>query len=42
MYFYHNKFIKNESTLPNTSILDILFRYPKEQIKEELKKYTLS
>lgn len=34
-------FIKSTSKLPNTSILDILFRYPKEQIKAELNKIEL-
>jgi len=35
------KFIKNNSTLPNTSILDLLFRYDKEVIKQELNNYEL-
>jgi len=35
------KFIKNNSTLPNTSILDLLFRYDKELIKQELNKFEL-
>lgn len=35
------KFIKNNSTLPNTSILDLLFRYDKELIKQELTKFEL-
>jgi hypothetical protein len=34
-------FLKNKSNLPNTSILDILFRYDKELIKEELNNYEL-
>lgn len=35
------KFIKNKSELPNTSILDLLFRYDKEIIKQELNNYEL-
>lgn len=35
------KFIQNESKLPNTSILDILFRFPKEEIIQELNNYKL-
>lgn len=35
------KFIKNKSELPNTSILDLLFRYDKELIKQELNNYEL-
>lgn len=35
------KFIKNTSELPNTSILDILFRYNKDVIIKELYNYTL-
>lgn len=35
------KFIKNNSQLPNTSILDLLFRYDKEVIKQELNNYEL-
>lgn len=35
------KFIKNKSELPNTSILDILFRFDKEVIKQELNNYEL-
>jgi hypothetical protein len=34
-------FIKNKSELPNTSILDLLFRYDKEVIKKELNNYKL-
>ena len=34
-------FIKNKSELPNTSILDLLFRYDKEVIKQELNNYEL-
>lgn len=35
------KFIKNNSQLPTTSILDLLFRYNKELIKQELNNYEL-
>jgi len=34
-------FIKNKSLLPNTSILDLLFRFDKELIKQELNNYEL-
>lgn len=35
------KFLKKTSELPNTSILDILFKYDKEVIKQELNKFEL-
>lgn len=35
------KFIKNKSELPTTSILDLLIRYDKEIIKQELNNYEL-
>lgn len=35
------KFIKNKSELPTTSILDLLFRFDKEIIKQELNNYEL-
>jgi len=35
------KFIKNKSEIGNTSILDLLFRFDKEYIKQELNNYEL-
>ena len=35
------KFIKNKSELPTTSILDLLFKYDKSFIKQELNNYEL-
>jgi hypothetical protein len=35
------KFIKNKSEIGNTSILDLLFRFPKEYIQQELNNYEL-